>query len=54
MNVVTNVVDSVVSTVNNVVDSVQDVVSTVQLVGDILWDNALSPAWDVFLNSNFT
>ena len=52
LDTLTNVVNSVTNTVNNVVQTTQNVISTTQLVGQILWDNAVGPSVDMFLNRN--
>jgi len=43
----TNVVGSVVNTVNNGIDSITSTINTVTMVGQFLWDNALSPSLTV-------
>ena len=48
----TSVVDSVVNTVNNGIDSVTSTINTVTMVGQFLWDNALSPSLTVLQQSN--
>jgi hypothetical protein len=51
LNTLTNAVNNVVNTVTNTIDSVQSTINTAQFVGQILWDNAFGPSWEMFLNS---
>jgi hypothetical protein len=51
VNGLTSVVGSVVNTVNNGIDSVTSTINTVTLVGQFLWDNALSPSLTVLQQS---
>ncbi len=46
-----NIVGSVVDTVNNGIDSVTSTINTVTMVGQFLWDNALSPSLTVLQQS---
>lgn len=49
---ITSLIGSVVDSFNSAVTSVSNTVSTVSVVGQFLWDNALSPSLQVLQNSN--